>query len=93
MSWSANSGVHPRAEFEGAVDAIVPSPEHLDEHMAKQFDAAKRAVKALRRRDAGAETVRDVKRPCQWRRRRPETGVVQRPRHRERDASHRLNDD
>lgn len=47
MSWSASVGKHSRENFAAAVDAAVSSPSELDEYMAKQFESAKAAVRAI----------------------------------------------
>jgi len=47
MSWAASITPQSRENFDSAIDAVVPSPEALDEHMQKQFDKAKEIVKAL----------------------------------------------
>lgn len=47
MSWSASVSAHSRENFGTAVDAAVSSPLELDEHMQKQFDAAKDVAKAI----------------------------------------------
>jgi hypothetical protein len=47
MSWSASVSSHSRENFDAAIDAAVSSPSTLDEHMQKQFTAAKDVAKAL----------------------------------------------
>lgn len=47
MSWSASVSSVEKAQFANAVDAATPSPAQLDEHMAKQHEAAKDVAKTL----------------------------------------------